>query len=223
MTPGGGEGPVSGVVGWTSNDLHAWQILRPLLAAGRYLPWSTGAMRPAGLVEVCNMVVLDGRQRIVELGAGSSTVLLARLARERPGATVDAVEHSERWAGWVAEQLTSEGLDDVARVHHVPLQAGTATDAAPWYAAAALLEALGDAPIDLLVVDGPPAFAPGEGQARRPALPALEHRLAGDAVVVLDDLARPGERAVLEHWERETAWRFERRSDAGIAIGRRRR
>lgn len=222
MTPKPGEAPVSGVVGWTFNDLHAWQILRPLLDAGGYLPWSTGAMRPAGLVEVCNSVVLDRRQRIVEIGAGSSTVLLARLARERPGATVDAVEHSERWAKWVAERLTSEGLDDVARVHHVPLETKTATDAAPWYAVATLLETLGDAPIDLLVVDGPPAFAPGQGEARRPALPTLGHQLTDDAMVILDDIARPGEQLVVDHWERETPWRFERRLDAGIAIGRRR-
>lgn len=208
------------VVGWTPDDLHAWQILRPLLDAGGYLPWSSGAMRPAGLVEVCNTIVLDRRRRIVELGAGASTVLLARLARSA-GAAVDAIEHDDRWARWVRGQLAREGLDDVARIHHVPLAQSPAFARSPWYGIAPLSAALAGEPIDLLVVDGPPAFDPGASQARHPALPTLDDRLTGDATVILDDLARPGEQQVLDRWERETDWRFERRDRAGIAIGRR--
>ncbi len=41
-------------------------------------------MRPAGLVTVCNDIVLNERRRIVELGSGVSTVLLARLMHQRP-------------------------------------------------------------------------------------------------------------------------------------------
>jgi hypothetical protein len=49
----------------------------------------------------------------------------------------------------------------------------------------------------------------------------LDTRLGPDAVVVLDDISRPGEQEVLARWEAETAWRFERLEDEGIAIGRR--
>jgi hypothetical protein len=66
-----------------TEDLHAWQVLRPLLDKGNYLPWSTGTMRPAGLVRVCNEIVHRGRTRIVECGSGVSTVVLARLLRQR--------------------------------------------------------------------------------------------------------------------------------------------
>ncbi len=64
-------------------DLHAWQILAPLLARDPYLPWTSGSMRPAALVAVCNEVVHRARTRIVECGSGMSTVVLARLLRER--------------------------------------------------------------------------------------------------------------------------------------------
>ena len=47
--------------------------------SGPYLPWGSGTMRPAGLVAVCNDIVLNDRRRIVELGSGISTVLFARL------------------------------------------------------------------------------------------------------------------------------------------------
>jgi hypothetical protein len=54
--------------------MHALAML-----PGAYLPWSAGTMRPAVFVTVCNDIVLNDRRRIVELGSGISTVLLARL------------------------------------------------------------------------------------------------------------------------------------------------
>ncbi len=194
-------------------DLHAWQVLRPLLDAGPYLPWSTWAMRPAGLVVVCNRVVIDDRTRIVECGSGVSTVVLARLLRRRGAGSVVALEHDAGWAALVSGLLRREGLEPHARVVHAPLEGEP-----PWYARAAL-ERLPDA-IDLLVVDGPPAEAPGEGERRAPALPALASRLVPGATVVLDDAERPGERAVLARWEAGTAWRFALDPSAGIALGR---
>jgi predicted O-methyltransferase YrrM len=210
------------VVGWTTRDLHAWQILRPLLDAGGYLPWSEGAMRPAGLVDVCNQIVLDRRRRIVELGSGTSTVLLARLLRTT-GGTLTAIEHDADWADWVTGQLAAEGLQEIGRVVHAPLEPSPfAVRDLPWYAAGAVDEAVAGDPIDLLIIDGPPAYRVEESVARAAAVPALLHRLAPDGTVVLDDIARPGEREVLELWEGASDLRFERRTFSGIAIARRR-
>jgi len=193
-------------------DLHAWQILRPLLGAGGYLPWSTGAMRPAGLVAVCNEVVHGGRTRVVECGSGVSTVVLARLLRERGAGSVVAIEHDEAWATLVRDLLRREALEDVARVVHAPLAGDP-----PWYSP----EALDELPeeIDLLVVDGPPADAAGEEHRRAPALGFFEPRLIPGAIVVLDDVQRPGERGVLASWEADTPWRFQMDESAGLAIG----
>jgi SAM-dependent methyltransferase len=212
---------VTAVTGWTDRDLHAWAILRPLLDAGGYLPWSEGAMRPSGLVDVCNEIVLGPRRRVLELGSGASTVLLGRLLRTT-GGTLVAVEHDATWAGWVAERLVAEGLGDTASVVHAPLEQRP-EHALPWFVADgvdAALAALGTPP-DLLVVDGPPAFRPEDAPSRLPAVAELLERLAPGATIVLDDIGRPGERAVLELWERETALRFERRPEAGIAVARR--
>jgi hypothetical protein len=208
------------VVGWTDRDLHAWQILRPLLDAGGYLPWSEGAMRPSGLVDVCNEIVLAKRRRILELGSGTSTVLLARLLATC-GGTLTAIEHDAGWATWVAGQLAAEQLQDVARVVHAPLVASPpAVSALPWYAAEPLAQALTGGAPDLLIVDGPPAYRSGDSLARAPAVPVLLDRLAPDAAVVLDDIERAGEHEVLERWEDASDLRFERRPESGIAIGR---
>lgn len=195
-------------------DLHAWQVLRPLLDAGGYLPWSSGAMRSAGLVVVCNEIVHGRRERVVECGSGVSTVLLARLLRDRGAGSVVAIEHDADWAGLVEELLQREGLGDVARVVHAPLEGEPL-----WYARSALDATPGE--IDLLLVDGPPADGPGEGLRRAPALGAFEPRLAERATVILDDVQRPGEREVFAGWEAETEWRFRIDEAAGLAIGTR--
>lgn len=198
-----------------AEDLHAWHVLRPLLDGANYLPWSTGAMRPAGLVVVCNDIVQGGRTRIVECGSGISTVILARLLRERGGgATITSLEHDAGWAALVTDMLRRESLEGVARIVHAALQGDPA-----WYARSALAE-MPDY-VDLLVVDGPPAHAAGHGLRRLPALGAFAPRLTPTATIVLDDVNRPGEREVLSNWESETAWRFVIDEASGLATGQR--
>jgi hypothetical protein len=204
----------SAIVGWREEDLHAWHVLRPLLDRGGYLPWTTGSMRPAALVVVCNEIVHGARTRIVECGSGVSTVLLARLLRERGAGRLVALEHDRHWGALVHEQLRREALDGIARVLNAPL-AGEP----PWYGPARLVDVPDE--LDLLVVDGPPACDAGHGMRRAPALPRFEERLVVGGAVVLDDIARPGERDVLAGWEASTDWRFALDERAGVAIGRR--
>ncbi|MGQ0480291.1 MAG: class I SAM-dependent methyltransferase [Pseudonocardia sp.] len=225
---------------------------------GPYLPWGPGTMRPTGLVAVCNDVVLNRRRRIVELGSGVSTVLLARLLTSQAptgGFRVAAVEHDPRWAEWVRSQLAREGIGTESSasgtsintessasgtsidtessasgtsigtgvtVVHAPLAAHPlAVGGLAWYEPTALETGLDTAlrgdPVDLLLVDGPPAWQDGHGLARYPALGALRHRLAPGATVMLDDVERPGEREVLRRWERETGLAFAR-ADTGLAV-----
>ncbi len=199
--------------GFRDQDLHAWPMLSPLLVQGGYLPWTTGSMRPAGLVAVCNEVVHGVRTRIIECGGGVSTVLLARLLRERRVGSLIALEHDRHWAALVQAQLQRERLEAVARVLHAPLQGEP-----PWYG----LNELSGIPdeIDLLIVDGPPACDSGQGSSREPALPRFAQRLTAGGAVILDDINRPGERAILGRWEASTTWRFAVDEPAGVAVGR---
>ena len=193
---------------------------------GPYLPWGAGSMRPSGLVMVCNDIVLNDRRRVVELGSGISTVLLSRLCAQLApagGFALVSVEHDERWANWVTRQLWRETGEHDSVVVRAPLGFHPRADGqVGWYDGAALAAGLdaafGSALIDLLVVDGPPAFEAGMGTARVPALPVLWDRLAPGATVVLDDIERPGEQEVLRRWEREFDVVFTRHENAGVAI-----
>jgi hypothetical protein len=51
--------------------------------------------------------------------------------------------------------------------------------------------------IELLLLDGPPAFEPHIELSRCPALLALAERLAPDATVILDDIDRAGRAAAI--------------------------
>ena len=189
-------------------DLNAWQVLRPLLDGRPYLPFSSGAMRTGGLVHLCNHIVHARPAQVVECGSGVSTVVLARLLRQRGTGRLTALEHDEGWAAEVERTLADEGLGDVARVVLAPLQDG-------WYAQAGV-DALPQA-IDLLIVDGPPADTAALAEARHPALGRLAARLHPGALIVLDDIGRGGEREVLRRWEAESGLRFERLDDEAIA------
>jgi predicted O-methyltransferase YrrM len=204
---------------WTWADLHAWQVLRPLLDAGGYLPWTEGAMSPAGLARVCNEIVFGEREAIVELGGGISTLVIARLLRER-GGRIDSVEHDPRWADLVRSQIRREGLEQVASVIEAALRAHPlGRGGAPWYDETAL-DCLPPR-IDLLLVDGPPGYGEGMAESRYPALPVLAERLGSGALVILDDVERPGEQAILDAWEAGLPFRFDRHQAERIAIGRR--
>jgi Methyltransferase domain len=194
-------------------DVHAWQILSPLLNRDPYLPWTSGSMRPAALVAVCNEIAHGSRTRIVECGSGLSTVVLARLLRERGEGSLVALEHDSHWAALVEEQLRREDLGAIARVHYAPLGGEP-----PWYDLHAS-DRLPDE-VDLLVVDGPPAFDPGHETRRAPALPRFSDRLVDGAAVILDDIDRDGEREVLAGWERSSDWRFTLDALTGTASGR---
>lgn len=205
---------------WGWADLHGWQILRPLLDGGAFLPWSEGAMSPAGLATVATEIAFGERRLVAELGSGISTVVLARLARQLEG-RIFTVEHSPEWAGWVRRALERDGLEDVATVIEAPLEPhALSVGGAPWYAEAAFAELPSDG-IELLLVDGPPGYGDGMARSRHPALPALAERLAPGALVVLDDADREGESEILDRWEEELGWSFDRRRAERIAIGRR--
>ena len=183
------------------------------------LTWSSGAMTQGGLAAVCAEISARDRPTVVECGSGFSTMRLAELIHERGGRLI-SLEHDASWAERVHAELVASGLAETAHIVRAPLEPHPlGRDGRPWYAQH-LLDALPQR-IDVLLVDGPPAFEPGTGLSRYPALPALADRLVPDAVVVLDDIDRPGELEILRAWEQETDFRFDVRPEDVIAVGRR--
>jgi hypothetical protein len=62
--------------------------------------------------------------------------------------------------------------------------------------------------VDMLIVDGPPAYARGYAKARLPALPYFFDKLSPSCSVFLDDADRKGEKEVIKSWKREFGMSF---------------
>ncbi|MEN3314167.1 MAG: hypothetical protein V7605_401 [Acidimicrobiaceae bacterium] len=200
------------------HDALAMQALQPLSTA--FVPWSTLAMRPAGLMTVLNEVFVNRRRHVVECGGGVSTLYLARLL-DQVGGHLWTIEDDPSWARLLGERLAHEGLSSAATVIHAPLEPTPLSwNGASWYGRSALDAGLGRQRIDLLVVDGPKAYSRELRYSRYPALPYFWGALAPDFAVVLDDINRLGEQRVVARWEADYPVDFDRRLvDGSIALG----
>lgn len=127
---------------------------------------------------------------VVELGAGASTLVAAQaLALHGRGRLTSFDQHGgfvEATKGWLADHELQVDL------RHAPLTTESADWPGRWYA----LDKLPDQ-IDMIIIDGPPWTV---HPLVRGAADSLFARLSPDAVVLLDDAARPGERLVARRW-----------------------
>lgn len=175
--------------------------LRALVDARAPLPSLGGwALDPEVLYAVAALLWQRRPDLVVECGSGSSSVWLGYLVERLGHGRVVALEHDEHFLRVSRDLVATHGLRDRVEIRHAPLEPWShlGEPPRPWYALGAVddLKRIG-----LLLVDGPPE-AVGE-QARYPAGPLLIPRCADDAVIVLDDIHRDGEREVSRRWREE--------------------
>lgn len=145
------------------------------------------------------LLQLKKPKKILELGSGSSTVLIARLLRDL-GAPPDshvAVDHEPVFLNLTRELCTVNGVEEGIHFEYCPL-AEVQGHSLKWYQISQNIKDRG--PFDLILVDGPPAYTEQTQIARHPALPELVDYLSTDGVLLLDDANRDGERQVQSRW-----------------------
>ena len=143
---------------------------------------------------------------VLELGSGSSTIVLAASLRANGAGRLVTVEHdpehrvrTER----LLEQTDLAAWVDLVEAPLVEQNFGALT--MQWYDLRRRLDALPHG-IDLLFVDGPPGKV--QPLSRYPALPVLLPHLSPDAHIVIDDGVREDEMRMVELW-RELGAPFE--------------
>jgi predicted O-methyltransferase YrrM len=184
-----------------SKDMLAMQALAPL--SQTYLPWSGYAMRPSGVVKILNEMLINQRSTVVECGAGLTTFYIASLMRQQGKGRLYTIEHDADWMAVVRGLLVQGGLESYVTLIHAPLVGCELSLAgADWYDRSVIAGVMGDRAIDLLVVDGPPAYDEPRQYARYPAAVYFQPHLAADFAIVLDDIDRPGEQRILAEWQR---------------------
>ena len=196
-------------------------VLAPLLQP--YTPWSSSAMTPMAIRELCNDVVINDRHSILELGAGVSSIVLCRLADQLGlDVVVWSVDEDEGWLERI-ETILAPGELEHWRPIFAPMTSGQLADGTPfgrWYDPDALGPAIVE-PVDLVVCDGPSAYLPEWEDDRATAMAFTRAHLAERHAVLIDDTDRSAERRLAEAWAGTAAGSYfaERGSHCWIVTG----
>jgi Methyltransferase domain len=216
---------------WEAQDAFALEAMRPLGEA--FLPWTGYSISPAAILKILTLAEFHRPSVILELGAGLSTVFLARFARYRgfAGTRIVSVDNDEAWLALVTEYLEREDLQghvDLVHARRISWQpsetAATAPDRAwdfelpdKWYDPSAIRDALRGDKVDMMLVDGPK----GRGTITRyPALAELIGELGDGCTVVLDDAQRAPEQEIVARWEELSGMEFQLQPEVKLAVGR---
>lgn len=138
-------------------------------------------------------------QTIVELGSGVSTIISSYCLQAINNGTVISIDHDAKYAEVTKNNLLIHGLQDIARVKHIPLKSIILDNQTfNWYDPEKLYDISELQKIDLLIVDGPPVSF--NDLARYPALPILHQFLSDNAIILVDDANRIGEQKIVDLW-----------------------
>lgn len=163
------------------------------------LPLTSASISAESLNAVLSFIDEERPKFIVELGSGVSTIYMARVIKDLGiDATITSIEGDQHWYEHLLKHLRAEDLDAIVALRHVPLkEVWVKQQCYAWYDTQSLQDLHG---VDLLLVDGPPAYGEFVSTNRLPAMACLGRCLAPGAVVMLDDANRHGERQVLQYW-----------------------
>ena len=168
-------------------QLEAFVQLNSLINFTAPLPATRGwAGSPDLLLTLAHIVKTSKPKLVVELGSGVSTVVMAKAGAKK----VISFDGSEEYAGHTRNLLKAHGIKS-AEVRYSKL--APFKNSSGWYDPKSFKDLK---KIDLLVIDGPPGGDDVNG--RYPALEVLLSKLSSNAIVILDDAKRIGERKLAE-------------------------
>lgn len=187
-------------------NTFALTALEKLLSPGIFFPISTPSLELHSLLQVVNDIIINQKKTVVEIGPGLSTIVLCRLKKlNNLPFRFYAVESNAAWIDLIINLLKAEGLEEMVTLIHAPLEdcpLGYAADY-QWYSLSALDRHFsGEQKIDLVLVDGPPAYQADIQFSRYPALPYFKNKLGPSFSFYLDDAARAGETEILKRWHK---------------------
>lgn len=169
---------------------HSYKFRAPLPALRGW------ALSPDVANILLDIITREKPRKILDLGSGSSTLLMAYALEKNGSGTVVGIDHEAGYAEKSRALLKAHGLEKTASVKVAPLSdVEVPTGKWRWYDSAFLRD-IGE--IDLVFVDGPPDRS--HFLARYPALPLLMPHLSSHAIIVIDDAFSPAEKEMVKRW-----------------------
>jgi len=176
-------------------DNYSFHLLQSLLVDHKYLPLNGGSLRPMGIAYILNEIVINKRKKILEFGAGITTILLARLIKKNNlKIQFYSIEHNQEWILYLKKLLNDEGLSDLVIFIHSDLIEYPNMKNSLWYDENLLNKQFDHMNFDFVIIDGPPANIPEIQFSRCPVINFLKNKLEKNFCIFLDDVDRVGER-----------------------------
>jgi predicted O-methyltransferase YrrM len=193
---------VSGELAQTYRQIEALLMLTKCLPLRHPLPPMRGSAVSPDLALLLYELVQEHRPSlVVECGSGVSSLIIGYALKAVGSGHLISFEHDARTAERAAGLVGRHGLDRQIQIVHAGLQeTRVAGESWQWYGPE-VEETLVGQRARLVFIDGPPGSL--QPRARYPALRRLSPFLAADAIIVLDDIARPDEWAITERWLRD--------------------
>ena len=149
-------------------------------------PTRSWAASPDLLLTIADTIRKYRPGLVVELGSGVSTLVAAKSGARK----VISIDNSEEFGAKTVAMIKEHRARGVeVRIAQLQPYANGST----WYDTSKIKDLK---KIDLLIIDGPPGSKNPE--ARYPALAELKDKLSANAVVIIDDVHREGERKLAE-------------------------
>jgi hypothetical protein len=165
------------------------------------IPSTVVSLQPSTINWIVNDIIINQRSRILELGAGTSTQIIAQCLSQISNDKVDrrllSIEENAEWASHVSKVISSNGNQKHASVSHVPRANGPGGF---WYDETALNAVLADFKPDLLIIDGPAIKREKRTADRSRVFHFFRDRMAESYTIFIDDTIRKAERQLTKDW-----------------------
>ena len=169
------------------------------------IPSTVVSLQPTTINWIVNDIVINRRRAILELGAGTSTQIVAQCLRQLRvndglARTFVSVEENADWVAHLQRIIAADGNTDFVRLEHVPRAQGPGGF---WYDEQRLNAVLGELRPDVLVIDGPAIKRVKQTADRSRVYAFFRDRMApGGYIIFVDDTIRAAERQLAEEWGR---------------------
>jgi hypothetical protein len=175
-----------------------------LIPPGNYLPTTSSSLSEIDMSLILNDIVLNQRLKILEFGAGISTILTGLLLKERNnGARLVSIEHDAKFAEIMTNYIQKFRIDDFVEIIVVDLLETQEILNSSFYSEKALntiIENKLAGKIDALIVDGPPAYRESICNSRRTSMAVFNRYRSENSSLFLHDINRKQEKVIFSDW-----------------------
>ncbi len=192
-------------------EILAAELLSQIRNSLHFLPTSDSSVSNLFLLYLLNDIIVNKRRNIIEFGSGISTIYISKVLSDyNVDANFISIEENSQWAEIVSQIIDQNKLSFKPRIILSPLKPSRlALNDLNWYDEQLLSSEIFNYKFDLVVIDGPSAWKPGQELARFPAIPFLFKNISENVSIFLDDAKREGEQKIQNLWKQTFGYSFD--------------